>query len=285
MSGLTGCSFIACARGTGLEEAGTGFDPRTGVALAPPYRAATAAEVERAGTMAGQAFPVLARAGGEKRAELLEAIAAGLEEEAGAIVERAMAETALPEARFRSELARTTGQLRMFAAVARDGSWVEPRVDAALPGRQPLPRPEVRSGRRPLGPVAVFCASNFPLAFSVAGGDSAAAWAVGCPVLVYANMAHPGTAELAGAVVAEAVQRTGLPAGTFSLLYGAGHGVGQALVRLPAVTAVAFTGSRRGGLACRSRCSPRWGASTRWCCCRERSRKTARRSPRACWPR
>lgn len=249
MSPLLGRSFIGGSRGTGQAEAGTAFDPKTGQAVEPVFRAATAAEIARAGELAAAAFRSLRRTSGEQRATFLEAVATGLEAAAEAIVARGQAETALPEARLRSELGRTTGQLRAFAALAREGSWVEERLDPALPDRQPLPRPEIRSRRRPIGPVAVYCASNFPLAFSVAGGDSAAAWAVGCPVLVHAHMAHPGTAELVGGVVAEAVAASGLPEGTFSLLFGAGYEVGQAMVKLPQVAAIAFTGSRRGGLA------------------------------------
>lgn len=249
MSVLSGRSFVGGARGGGDGEAGTGFDPKTGEALEPVYRAATMEEIARAGELAETAFRVLRATSGEQRAGFLEAVASGLEVAADAIVARAMAETALPEARLRTELGRTSGQLRAFAALAREGAWVEERLDPALPDRQPLPRPEIRSRRRPIGPVAVFCASNFPLAFSVAGGDSAAAWAVGCPVLVHAHIAHPGTAELVAGVVAAAVAARGLPEGTFSLLFGAGHEVGQAMVKLPQLAAVAFTGSRRGGLA------------------------------------
>ena len=158
-------------------------------------------------------------------------------------------ETALPVARAQSEMGRTCAQLRLFADVIEEGSWVNARIDPALPERKPLPRPDLRSMLRPLGPVAVFSASNFPLAFSVAGGDTASALAAGCPVIVKAHPAHPGTSELVGAAVRESVREHGLPEGVFSLLFDAGIEIGTALVQHPAIKAVGFTGSRAGGLA------------------------------------
>src|SRR6185369_9678735 len=142
------------------------------------------------------------------------------------LIERASLETALPNARFVGERARTCGQLRMFADLLDEGSWVDARVDHAILNRTPLPKPDVRSMLRPLGPVAVFCASNFPLAFSVAGGDTASALATGNPVIVKAHHAHPGTAELVGLAVSKAVRESDLPEGVFSLIYGPGSDVG-----------------------------------------------------------
>ena len=133
----------------------------------------------------------------------------------------------LPEGRIRMETGRTCGQLRLFASVVEDGSWVDARIDHADPERAPVPKPDTRSMERPLGPVAVFCASNFPIAFSVAGGDTAAALAAGCPVIVKAHHSHPGTAELVGQAVSAAVKECGLPEGTFSLLYGPGREIGR----------------------------------------------------------
>ena len=155
----------------------------------------------------------------------------------------------LPQARITGEVGRTTGQLRLFAAVLREGSWNGARIDPALPDRTPLPRPDIRQRAVPLGPVAVFGASNFPLAFSVAGGDTASALAAGCPVVVKAHDAHPGTSELVGRAITDAVAAAGLPAGTFSLLFGSGPGLGTALVTDPRIKAVGFTGSRSGGMA------------------------------------
>jgi len=160
-----------------------------------------------------------------------------------------MAETALPEARLTGERGRTMGQLRMFADLIREGSWVEARIDTALPDREPLPRPDLRRMLVPMGPVAVFGASNFPLAFSVVGGDTASAWAAGCPVIVKAHPAHPGVSELVGRAVLAAARECSMPDGVFSMVHGASHEVGQALVFHPSIKAVGFTGSFAGGKA------------------------------------
>ncbi|MEO4008213.1 aldehyde dehydrogenase family protein, partial [Chromobacterium piscinae] len=137
----------------------------------------------------------------------------------------------------------------------RAGEWLDARVDPAMPQRQPLPRADLRQRQVALGPVAVFGASNFPLAFSVAGGDTASALAAGCPVIVKAHSAHPGVSELAGRAIARAAEKCGLPAGVFALLFGDGREAGQALVADPRVKAVGFTGSRGGGLAL---CAAAW---------------------------
>jgi NADP-dependent aldehyde dehydrogenase len=224
-------------------------NPMTGEEIEPGFVSATHADVERAAEAAKQAAVVLAAASGSARAALLRTIADKLAADGERIVARAQVETGLPQARLQGELARTTGQLRLFADVAEEGSWVDARIDEALPERKPLARPDVRSMLRPLGPVAVFGASNFPLAFSVAGGDTASALAAGNPVVVKAHPAHPGTSELAGAAITEAVRECGLPEGTFALLFDAGIEVGKALVEHPAICAVAFTGSAGGGQA------------------------------------
>jgi 2,5-dioxopentanoate dehydrogenase len=158
-------------------------------------------------------------------------------------------ETALPKDRLTGERGRTVNQLKLFAEVVREGSWVEARIDLAQPARQPLPKPDIRRMLIPLGPVVVFAASNFPLAFSVAGGDTASAFAAGCPVVVKAHPAHPATSELVGRAVARAVAATGLPAGSFSLLHGVSHELGLGLVKHPLTKAVGFTGSLRAGRA------------------------------------
>ncbi|GMV29631.1 MAG: 2,5-dioxovalerate dehydrogenase [Rhodanobacteraceae bacterium] len=226
-----------------------GIDPATGTALEPVFHGACEADVERAVQQAAAAAPELAARSGAERALLLRAIADELESARADFERRVPLETALPAARANGELGRTIGQLRLFADLVAEGSWVDARIDHADPQRQPLPRPDVRSMRRPLGPVVVFGASNFPLAFSVAGGDTASALAAGCPVIVKAHPAHPATSERAGAAIAAAVARCGFPPGTFSLLFDPGHAVGVALVRHPAVCAVAFTGSTVGGRA------------------------------------
>jgi NADP-dependent aldehyde dehydrogenase len=233
------------ARAPASQRAG---DPRGGV-LEPAFHPATPDEVDGAATLATAAFPRYRALTPDARADLLDAIAATLEGRADAIVERADLETALGAPRLRGELGRTTGQLRMFAELLREGSWVDARIDPALPERTPLPRPDLRRMLIALGPVAVFGASNFPLAFSVAGGDTASALAAGCPVVVKAHPAHPGTSELVAGAILDAAAAQGMPDGVFSLLHGASPDVGLALVRHPEIAAVGFTGSLRAGRA------------------------------------
>lgn len=225
------------------------FDPAKNAQLEPSFLSATTADVERAAELAVAAAPVLARLSGVARAKFLRAIATNLEAKVDDLVARAMQETALPDARLRGEVARTAGQLRLYAATAERGDWLDARIETALPDRKPLPKPDHRSVLRPLGPVVVFGSSNFPFAYSVAGGDTASAFAAGCPVIVKAHAAHPGTSELTGRLILHAVRDCGLPEGTFSLLFDAGFEVGQALVKHPAVKAVGFTGSVKGGRA------------------------------------
>ncbi|MDP3748079.1 MAG: aldehyde dehydrogenase (NADP(+)) [Phenylobacterium sp.] len=231
--------------GGGLQ----GVDPATGRVLDPAFGGATKADLAEACALAAVAFGPYRATSPEARARFLETIAERIEAIGDDLIVRSMAETGLPRARLEGERGRTTGQLRLFAGVLRDGGWLEARIDPALPDRKPLPRPDLRLRNVPLGPVAVFGASNFPLAFSVAGGDSASALAAGCPVVVKAHPAHPGTSELVGRAVQEAVAAHGLPAGVFALLHDAGVEISQALVADPRIKAVGFTGSRRAGLA------------------------------------
>ena len=246
---LQGTSLIGAVRGGRSGAAFHGVDPASGAALTPAYHSATAEDVAQAVALAAAASADLARRSGAERAALLRAIAEELEAARADFERLVPLETALPAARAGGELSRTTGQLRLFADLVADGSWVDARIDHADPARQPLPKPDLRSMCRPLGPVVVFGASNFPLAFSVAGGDTASALAAGCAVIVKAHPAHPSTSERAGIAIAAAVARCGFPAGTFSLLFDAGHEVGAALVRHADVRAVAFTGSTAGGRA------------------------------------
>jgi 2,5-dioxopentanoate dehydrogenase len=232
----------------GAAQIGTGvrfraIDPSTGKALDPEFISASTQDVELAAEGAAAAAPHFAAIGHRERAKFLRAIADELTADGAAIVERAQMETGLPKPRLEGELARTTGQLRLFAEVAEEGSWVDARVDEALPDRKPLPRSDIRSMLRPLGPVVVFGASNFPLAFSVAGGDTASALAAGNPVIVKAHPAHPGTSDLAARAIGRAVKKCNLPSGVFALLFDHGVEIGTALVQHPAVQAVAFTGS------------------------------------------
>ncbi|QEM82044.1 aldehyde dehydrogenase (NADP(+)) [Halomonas binhaiensis] len=226
-----------------------GINPATGETLEPGYPGGGQAEVERACELAWQAFDAYRETGPEQRASFLETIADEIEAIGDDLIVRAMAESGLPRARLEGERGRTCGQLRLFAQVVRAGEWLDVRIDPALPERQPLPRVDLRQRHIALGPVVVFGASNFPLAFSVAGGDTASALAAGCPVVVKAHSAHPGTSELVGRAIQAAVAKRDLPEGVFSLLYGSGREVGQALVADPRIKAVGFTGSRAGGTA------------------------------------
>jgi len=248
MHSLHGRNFVAGS----LRESARSFaasSPLDGRELPGRFSIASLDDVEAAMLAAAAAAPMFAATSGAARAAFLEAIAAGLMDLGDTLIERAGAETALPAARLVGERARTCGQLHLFAAAARDGSWVDARIDRRQPDRQPLPRPDLRRMKRPLGPVVVFGSSNFPLAFSVAGGDTASALCTGNPVVVKAHRAHPGTSELVAGVIQRAVESCGLPPGTFSLLHGEGSVIGTALVRHPACRAVGFTGSRAAGRA------------------------------------
>jgi NADP-dependent aldehyde dehydrogenase len=244
---LSGRSLIGFREGAGTGELLYATDPTTGQHLQPGFIPATGEEVELAARLSAEAFEVYRRTPGRERGAFLRKIAAKIESIAEEVVERAGQETALPRARLQGETARTCGQLRLFAQVAEEGSWVNARIDHAEPGRKPLPKPDIRSMLRPLGPVVVFGASNFPLAFSVAGGDTASALAGGNTVIVKAHAAHPGTSELVGRAVQESVRECGLPEGVFSLLFGSGSQVGTALMKHPLVRAGGFTGSRTAG--------------------------------------
>ncbi|MEK1874606.1 MAG: aldehyde dehydrogenase (NADP(+)) [Phyllobacterium sp.] len=224
------------------------INPATGAKLEPAFALASEADVARACALAGEAFDAYRSVALNARATFLEKIAANLMEIGEALIQRANEETGLPFPRLEGERARTVAQLRLFAQVVRAGDWLDLRVDPALPERKPLPRPDLRLRQIPLGPVAVFGASNFPLAFSVAGGDTASALAAGCPVVVKGHLAHPGTGELVARAIRAAVAACGLPEGTFSLLNGTNE-TGAALVRNPNIKAVGFTGSRAGGIA------------------------------------
>ncbi|MDH7501744.1 MAG: aldehyde dehydrogenase (NADP(+)) [Verrucomicrobiota bacterium] len=224
-----------------------GVNPTTGQELDPPFPCTTIDELDRAVRCATDAFRTYSRLPGKRRASLLEAIAANLEAGADPIIERAHTETALPKARLQGEMARTCYQLRFLGRLAEEGSWVDARVDHGAPDRKPQPKPDVRSMLRPVGPVAVFGSSNFPLAFSVAGGDTASALAAGNSVLFKVHPGHPGTSDMVGRAIQKAVQASGMPDGVFALLFDSGTGIGAALVQHPLVKAVGFTGSRRAG--------------------------------------
>ncbi|MBK1833138.1 aldehyde dehydrogenase (NADP(+)) [Roseibacillus ishigakijimensis] len=246
---LEGYSLIGQQQGAGKGGSWQAKNPATGEDLETVFHAEDLAGVEQAVALAVEAFASYGEIGGKERATFLRAIAEEIDALEEEIVPRMMAESALPEPRCRGEKGRTVGQLRLFADLVEEGSWVDARIDLAQPERAPVPKPDLRSMQRPRGPVAVFCASNFPLAFSVAGGDTASALAAGCPVVVRAHAAHPGVAEMVGRAVQAAVAKCGLPEGVFSLIFDDGIELGSALARHPGIQAIGFTGSRTGGRA------------------------------------
>jgi NADP-dependent aldehyde dehydrogenase len=246
---LTGKNFI----GEELAGSGThtfpGYDPRTGNALHPEYREATSEEVGRAVDLAAEAATALRALRAEQVAQFLNTIREEIGKLGDALIDMADRETALGIDRLKGERDRTVNQLKLFADLVSEGSWVDARIDTALPERKPLPRSDIRRMLQPIGPVGVFGASNFPLAFSVAGGDTASAFAARNPVVVKAHPAHPGTSELVAGAIARAVKATGVPQGTFSMVHGRSPAVSLALVNHPKLKAVGFTGSLRAGRA------------------------------------
>ncbi|MDV4169233.1 aldehyde dehydrogenase (NADP(+)) [Rhodovulum sp. FJ3] len=216
-----------------------------------------AAEVDAACQAAEEAFWTYGYSTRAERAAFLNAIADEIEARGDQITDIGTRETGLPEARLQGERGRTTGQLRLFASHILDGAYLDQRHDAALPDRAPLPRPDLKMVQRPIGPVAVFGASNFPLAFSTAGGDTASALAAGCPVVVKGHPAHPGTGEIVAEAIKAAIEKTGMPAGVFSLIQGNTNDLGAALVNHPLINAVGFTGSLGAGRALFDMCATR----------------------------
>ena len=217
----------------------------------------TPAHVAAACEAAETAFPAYIARSRAERAAFLNRIADEIEARGAEITEIGTQETGLPAARLEGERGRTTMQLRLFANHILKDDWLDRRHDAALPDRQPAPRPDLKLVQRPIGPVAVFGASNFPLAFSTAGGDTASALAAGCPVVVKGHSAHPGTGEIVAQAIDAAIRATGMPPGTFSLIQGGKRDVGEALVQHPLIKAVGFTGSLAGGRALFNLCAAR----------------------------
>jgi NADP-dependent aldehyde dehydrogenase len=245
---ISGQSIIGSHSALNTGQPFRATNPRTGENLPPAFFSAGPEEVHRAASLAQEAFATYGQISGREKGKFLCTIASKIDGAVDELVERAERETALPKARLQSETARTSGQLRLFAHVVEEGSWVMARIDRADAGSKP-PKPDLRSMLHPLGPVVIFGASNFPLAFSVAGGDTASALAAGNPVIVKAHPAHPGTSELVGQLVRECIQECNLPEGVFSLLLDSGTEVGVALVKHPLVKAVGFTGSHKAGRA------------------------------------
>ncbi|WP_417257242.1 aldehyde dehydrogenase (NADP(+)) [Celeribacter halophilus] len=230
-------------------------DPASGPSF--DFAIGTVDLVNQACQSAEEAFWAYGYTSREERSHFLNTIADEIETRADAITLIGTSETGLPKSRLVGERGRTTSQLRLFASHILKGEYLDIRHDAALPDRQPAPRPDMRMMMRPIGPVAVFGASNFPLAFSTAGGDTASALAAGCPVVVKGHSAHPGTGEIIAEAIHSAIKKCGMPAGTFSLIQGGNRLVGQAIVQHPLIKAVGFTGSLSGGRALFDLCAQR----------------------------
>ncbi len=245
----TGKQMIGFTFSADDSETFNAVNPATGETLEPSYYEATTDEVDRAFQAAEKAFWIYREKKPFERAAFLDKIAEKILALGDALIERCLKETGLPEARLTSERGRTVNQLKLFANVVREGSWVEARIDTAIPGRKPVPKADIRQMLIPLGPVGIFGAGNFPLAFSAAGGDSASALAAGCPIVVKAHPAHPGTSELVGQAIVKAAQETRMPEGIFSMVHGRSTAVGMAVVKHPLAKAVGFTGSYAGGKA------------------------------------
>ncbi len=224
-----------------------GVNPSTNEPLAGKFPNANKDEINFAVDQASKAFEIYSKVSGKEKSEFLNAIADEIERLGDKLISRCCAESGLPEIRIKGEKGRTIAQLQMFANLVEDGSWLEATIDRAMLDREPIPKPDIRRILVPLGPVVVFAASNFPLAFSTAGGDTASALAAGNPVIVKAHRAHPGTSAMIGTAVVEAAERTGMPDGVFSLLHGSGEVVGQGLVKHPKIKAAGFTGSQKAG--------------------------------------
>lgn len=246
---LTGKNFIGNSFSNEGSHTFQAFNPATGQALTPFFHEATAAEIDQAAQKAEAAFRIYRQKSGAEKAVFLENIADEIIALGDVLIERCQQESGLPTGRLQGERGRTVGQLRLFAQLVREGSWVDARIDYGNPERKPFPKPDVRHMQIALGPVGIFGASNFPLAFSVAGGDTASALAAGCSIVVKAHPAHPGTCELIGRAIQSAAKKSGMPEGVFSMVQGPSVDVGQAIVRHPLIKAIGFTGSYRGGKA------------------------------------
>jgi 2,5-dioxopentanoate dehydrogenase len=246
---ITGKNLIGNTLSDGGGKIFHGENPATGIKTGPGFHEATPEEIQQAIEKSGQAFQIYRTKSGLEKARFLEAIADEILALGDVLIQSAMGETGLPEARLTGERGRTVGQLKLFAQLLREGSWVNARIDLAEPDRKPAPRPDLRSMQKALGPVGIFGASNFPFAFSVAGGDTVSALAAGCTVIFKAHPAHPGTCELVGVAIVNAVKKTGMPDGVFSMVQGRSVEVGLAIVRHAAIQAIGFTGSFSGGKA------------------------------------
>ncbi|WP_397453741.1 aldehyde dehydrogenase (NADP(+)) [Pseudomonas sp. NA-150] len=243
---ISGQNYIGGVRSAAGSIVLQSFDASTGEALPYRFTQATPDEVNTAAEAAAAAYPAFRNLPAARRADFLDAIADELDALGDDFVAVVCLETALPAGRIQGERGRTSGQMRLFAQMLRRGDFYGARIDRALPDRLPLPRVDLRQYRIGVGPVAVFGASNFPLAFSTAGGDTASALAAGCPIIFKAHSGHMATADHVANAITRAAEKTGMPKGVFSMVYGS---VGEALVKHPLIQAVGFTGSLRGGRA------------------------------------
>lgn len=246
---MNGLNLIGNEYAAANTAAFKAINPLTGEFLEGDFFPALQEDVDKALKYAASAFAVYKNIDKDQKAMFLRAIALEILALGDGLIERACAESGLPAARIQGERGRTVGQLNLFADLVAEGSWVEAVIDSELPDRQPAPRPDLRRMLVPLGPVVVFGASNFPLAFSVAGGDTASALASGCPVVVKAHAAHPGTSALVASAIQKAAISTGMPEGVFSMVFDNGYEIGEMLVKHPKTKAVTFTGSFKGGMA------------------------------------
>ena len=284
---LTGELLIGHSTRRGANGEVFGLDASTSEATEPGFGGAVREDLEEAAALAWAASGDFRETGLEQRAAFLETIAQNILDIGEELIERRVTESGLPRGRIEGERGRTVSQLHLFAEVVREGSFLQARIDPALPDRKPMPRPDLRLRHIALGPVAVFGASNFPLAFSVAGGDTASALAAGCPVIIEAHSAHPGTGEIVAEAIHAAIQKCGVPEGAFSLIQGGNRDIGAALVQHPLIKAVGFTGSpRAAGRSStsarsdprRSRSSASSAPSTRCSCYPPRCRRSVRSS-------
>lgn len=246
---LTGLNFIGNDLSGEGKEIFNAVNPAIDKKLLPDFHEATSNEINKAITKAEHAFPEYSKKSGKEKALFLETIAEEILALGDDLIKRCHEETGLSQARLTGERGRTVNQLKLFAELLKEGSWVEARIETAIPERQPLPKPDIRSMYKALGSVGIFGASNFPLAFSVAGGDTTSALAAGCTVIFKAHPAHPGTCELIASAIIKAVQKTNMPDGTFSMVHGKSNEVGMVIVNHPLIKAIGFTGSFKGGKA------------------------------------
>jgi len=246
---ITGNNYIGSKLSANASKTFKTFNPQLNIENEPIFTEASSEEIDLAVTLASNAFKTYRAISGKKKAEFLNAIADEILALDDELIETYCSETGLPEGRAKGERGRTVFQLRSFADLVSEGSWVEAAIDTAQPDRTPVPKPDLRKMLIPLGPVVVFGASNFPLAYSTAGGDTAAALAAGCPVIVKSHPMHAGTGELVASAIIKAAEKTGMPNGVFSNLNSSGIEVGVQLVKNPGVKAIGFTGSIRGGRA------------------------------------